>query len=528
MKQPFALVGIILILILNITGCNEAPRDRVTISPFQGVSVVAEEEEPEELPIPQRPSGAVIFNSEACGCKDGAPITLGNCAGVCAGKPNTATATLYLSTQVTAEIELSDLQNLLGWCTLELIDPNTGSAVAGQTNPSCVLEAKSESGAITTLNFAPTTNNEFSVDITSLAEDVTYRLTIIETTSGATSTTKQIRIVSEPLEESVAGPLQLTPVTQYTCMNVLTSSDNLGTYYEDSSRIYFYFIPETRPDPLPDGVANLYCHDVFTWGTTDRGNERLEETPGVFTLWSKWDPRFYNLNNTGSDYDINDILQQKVIDQGFNLSTAPSVFFPFEWFGEPEVTISDSGDSSADSSSTGGSGEAQKEILGYYMTPWVDQETFKAYCPKTEHYNSDNQLFRAMREVVGVETEGIYVAKKEGVDNSTYILVRETLLKQIWFYVENGNNIEPNNDTIVGKKIQFYWPADTSTPFIKKSHQSTYTVYSAQELQSQGDSSGGVSGTSQANNSASGSGGGASSYPPHDKRIGCVPVTSDE
>ena len=517
--------GIIFIFLIGFVGCNEVPRNRPTFSPLQEISTAVDEEEQKELPIPVRPDGAVIIESEACGCKDGVPITLGNCVAFCAGRPSNSTATLYLSTTVTDEIELTNLQNLLGWCTTELIDPNTGSTVAGQTNPSCILEAKSESGAVSTLNFTPTTSGDFSVDVSSLAEDVTYRLTIRETTSGASSNTKQIRIFSEPIDEGVSGPLRLTPVTQYTCMNIVTSQDNVGLYYEDASRIYFYFIPETRPDPLPEDIANLYCHDIFTYGTTDRGNERLEETPGSFTLWSKWDPRFYNLNGIGSDYDINDILQQRVIDQGFNLSATPNIFYPFEWFGEPEVSVDSSGTSTANSTSTDGGGSAKSETLGFYMTPWVDQTTFKAYCPKTEHYNSDNQLFRAMREVVGVETEGLYVAKKEGVNNSTFILIRETLLSQIWFYVENGQNIEPNNDTITGKKIQFYWPADTSTPFIKKSHQSTYTVYSATELQEL--SSGGVSSTSQANNGASGSAGGASSYPPHDKRIGCVPITSD-
>ena len=54
-----------------------------------------------------------------------------------------------------------------------------------------------------------------------------------------------------------------------------------------------------------------------------------------------------------------------------------------------------------------------------------------------------------------------------------------------------------------------------SSPFVRKSHQTVFTVKSAQELANGGN--GDVS-TDQQN--ADGS---ANTYPPHDKRIGCIP-----
>jgi hypothetical protein len=144
------------------------------------------------------------------------------------------------------------------------------------------------------------------------------------------------------------------------------------------------------------------------------------------------------------------------------------------------------------------------------MTPWIDQTTFRAYCPKQAHYFSSNQLFAAMRDIIGVDTEGLYVAKQEGAID--YILVRESLLKQIWFYIENGQHIEPNNNTIVGKQIQFYWPADVNSPFVRKSHQQLFTIKSANELS-----------TGTASTSQQSSNGSPMSYPPHDKRLGCIP-----
>lgn len=516
MHKFYQLFNTLIFGIFFLVSCNVTPpRDRPTISPLQNVGVVPEEEIVEES-IPTRPDGAIVIQSNICGCKNGVPITVGNCASVCASKAKSETSFLHFSVTPSAEVTLSDLRDLFGWCNTELIDPNTGTAVEGQTNPACVLEATDENDSKLSLNFSPISgSDQVSVDITALSQDMTYRIRIVETTSGASSNTKQMRIISSNDETSTNGPLALMPVTQYTCMSVTTSSDQVNLFYDDASRMFFYFIPETRPDPIPQGIVNLYCHDIFTYGETDHGDERLEETPGVFTLWNRLDPRFFNLNATGSELDINDIIEQKVKDMGSTLSSTPNIFFPFEWFGSPEIV-----DSSGTDEATG---SPKSDVLGFYMTPFIDKDTLKAFCPTQDHYFSNNALFKAMREVVAVDTEGIYIGKKEN-SSTTFVLVRESLLKQIWFYKENGINIEPNNDTISGKKLQFYWPADTSTPFIKKSHQSTYTILSSDDLKNL---NGAGSNTSQATNNANSSSGTSANFPPHDKRIGCIPVTEN-
>ena len=84
-------------------------------------------------------------------------------------------------------------------------------------------------------------------------------------------------------------------------------------------------------------------------------------------------------------------------------------------------------------------------------------------------------------------------------------------LKKIWFYKENGTHFQPNDNTVAGKKVQFYWPADPDSPFIKKSHQRTYTVKRPDEL-----SCDGTNVQDNANDATN-------TFPPHDKRIGCVP-----
>jgi hypothetical protein len=497
---------------LLIISCDEVPRDRPTFnySNLAGNGNGLIPPLPETLPIPTRPDNEVYFKSGHCGCKESKPITLGNCESFCASK-NVLEPTLYLEVEVSAAISgRQDIGSFYNWCKKELIDPNTGEAVA--TNPDCVIYAKDEAGATGQLTITKLSqgSNKLEINISNLDNNKTYRLEIVEVTSGATSQTVQVRKYVTPPVEVIGGPLWTMPVHQYTCMLRGVSPD--GIFYDTAQRTHWYFTSETRPEKLENGIVNVYCHDIYQFGTTPINNPLLEETPGAYTLWSNWDPRFYddpapekvNTADLRSRLRINQYLLRRVEEAGFSMAQAPSLFYPFSWPNGPAVT------SGNNNNSSNNSGSNDPTNLGWYMTPWIDQTTFRAYCPKQAHYYSNNQLFAAMRDIIGVDTEGLYVAKQEGVTD--YILVRESLVKQIWFYIENGQHIEPNNNTIVGKQIQFYWPADTNSPFIRKSHQQLFTIKSATELA-----------TGTASTSQQSSNGSSIQYPPHDKRLGCIP-----
>lgn len=508
--KKLTVLMIISFYALMLVSCDEQ-RVRPTIN-FNEQSVTDEttdektdeEKEAERLAELARPDNAVKIQSDFCACQNAKPIILGNCSSFCATK-NTQDPILYLNVSVTEEIsEREDLGTFVNWCTKEIVDPVSGESIA--TNPQCAIEAKDSDGNSGQLNLAKTISGNtqsVEVNIATLDFDKTYRIRIVETGSGAGSSTVQIRKKSTPVNDPVGGPLWTVPIQQYTCMNITIAEDGASLFYEAAARIHFYFNDETRPEPLSSEFVNIHCHDIYTYGTTPINNPLLEETPGAYTLWNQWDPRFWDTD--GDDQpQINQLIQQNVIDQGFQLDNPPNLFHKFQWYNGPNVSSA---------SSSGGSTSAAPELatLGYYMTPWIDQTTFKAYCPTSTHYDSNNQLFRAMKDLVGVNTEGLYIAKQEG--SSDYILVRESVVKEIWFYLENGQHIEPNNNTITGKQIQFYWPGDPNSPFVKKSHQTVYTIKKASEVG--GDS---VS-TDQQNSSGT-----SSNYPPHDKRIGCVPV----
>ena len=150
------------------------------------------------------------------------------------------------------------------------------------------------------------------------------------------------------------------------------------------------------------------------------------------------------------------------------------------------------------------------------MAPWIDQTTFRAYCLNSTHYNSANPLFKAMRDIIGVDTEGIYVGVKapetvidrDGVAlqaPNDYIFIRETDLKKVWFYMKAGVPTVPTDTNVASVPVYFYYPLNLASPFVRTSTQKIYQVKGATE----------IAGQSTAAT--------AGNYPPHDRRLGCIP-----
>ena len=197
-------------------GCENIPRGRDSIAQLESKITSDEDEEVEDVDLSvERPSGAVVIQSDFCGCSQGEPITFGNCEAICDNKPNDENQTLYFNVELTNEITLDEtFGNVFGWCNAQLPDEN-GEAIVGT---GCVLEIKDENGSTQSIAFEPENNNStsFSVDIGGLNDNTTYRVTIVEQTSGATSTTFQFRKFSDLLESRKRGPLQIEPVNRHT------------------------------------------------------------------------------------------------------------------------------------------------------------------------------------------------------------------------------------------------------------------------------------------------------------------------
>ncbi|MCK5074294.1 MAG: hypothetical protein KAQ98_12765 [Bacteriovoracaceae bacterium] len=418
-----------------------------------------------------RPDGEVYIDKSFCACANGEPFIINDCSSFCSGKSST-TPTLYVNVTVGTNILLNEnLKNLKGWCENSMPDSD------GNFAPSCVLQLFDGVSTLSVqLNF--TGDNSFTTDLSQMAKNKTYVAAIVETESSAKSETFQLRAVSDSQNTGDNSPLKIMPISQYSCIQrngQILTGDN---YYLDMARIHYYFPSNTMPPSLPPGNTFLFCHDINTYGENDGPLfPRLELVPNALALWDKTDVRLYDTNPQNSVLDINDIIKDRLLDE-YNVSSTISIFQPFIYNYAPSAAFSSSSESSI--------------LQGYYMQPWIDSESKLGFCPKQQQYNSSTPVFKILKEIVGVDTEGVYFAKREAMSLTNtdgtvttapddIIIIRETLLKKIWFYYENGQHFVPD-DTIAGQRtIMFYYPPDENEPYTRKSYQKIYTVYNPTE-----------------------------------------------
>lgn len=515
----------VIFIFLTLVSCldSQVQRGPVSLSDYNSTNNSSDgtddDTDTTDLPIPTRPSSAVIIESNQCACQAGEAKSLGNCAQICAEKSGTNdnVLRLFFEVSLTEAITLDTYEDLSGWCSTPIIDPNTNQPV--NESPNCSMEFKDTNGSIVSVPITPNREQtELSLDLTAanLNANETYRVTLVENTSEARSTTVHLRLLDTQIEDNIGGPLAAMPVTEYTCMIRQTSNDDSSgkTYYDSLNRFHFYFIPATRPEPLKEStvLSSLFCHDIQKYGTTPINSPLLEEdgTQEKFNVWNATDPRFYNLDGDPSGrMKVELLLQQEMRNLGQVVDEAPRLFYELQW----PSGINDGDVSNNDNNGGQTATSTINSTLGYYMTPFLDTNTYTAYCPTRQHYYSSTPLFKAMKEVVGLDTEALYAAKQDNACD--FLLISETKLKKIWFYTENGQNIKPTDSTVRNKKIQFYWPADENSPLIKKGHQRVYTLKAANEIN--------CSNAPSVQDGAQDSSGASTNYPTHDKRIGCIP-----
>jgi len=446
-----------------------------------------------------RPDGEVFIKRDFCSCLQGKADIINNCEGFCAGKASITTPTLFGSVDVGPTIQINSLLgNLHNWCTIELPDTN-------QPAPNCVIEAF-DGLTTNTLDITTFSNsNAFQANLTSLAKNKTYVAVIKETGSGAQSNEFQIRRVDPPEDnnEDTTTPLKIMPVSQYTCLNrtgslqdgtqcgELSGSDEI---FNCGTREFYYFASNNAPPPMPPGAHFILCHDPQFGKDDSPLHPRLELIPQHIAMWDQSDIRFADQNGD-SRPDINQMIQDRLANE-FGVTRTINIFGLFTWPNKPATS--------------GGSGTPPN--VGFYMQPWIDSQTGRGFCPKQEQYNGNDPTFKIMKEVVGVDTEGIYLSVKqpEASDQqeggNKLQLIREGLLRKIWFYFENGQHFVPDDITASQKTIMYYWPPDVNDPYVQKSTQKIYTVRAPEDINSNGASSGLVT-----------------TVRPPDKRFGCVP-----
>lgn len=455
-----------------------------------------------------RPDQEVYIDGKnLCVCKNGKPHILKNCKAFCETKPNTANAILYGETTLSSNV-LINFGSLHGWCNNEI--PNSSNS-----GPSCSLKVKKEDGSSEDLTVAITANsNNFTATVEpALSIDTNYILSIKENASGSESVEEQIRLADfiDPDENPNIGPLAWTPITRYACLfRTAEVTSNIPSFIS-YARQHYYFTEQEKPVHILPNRPLIRCHEGFTDGGGNRDNddplfERLSQKAVSFALWSKNDSRLRDKDLDGVvDLNLELITEfERLTGQ----SNSGDRFFPFSWRVRPPD----------------GHPSAKLEAsLGFILRPYVvENENFRGECPTQIHYQSNNTEYQLLGDFIQTDTEGLYMAESDAYvsqisnsDGSTteeivtdIMLIKESDLKAIDFFEENGERFPPNELAIGNKTIHFFFPFDKTTPLLQKDYQKRYTVKFPDEISRDG--------TTLDDGIKKG-------IQPSDKRFGCIP-----
>ncbi|MFG1492366.1 hypothetical protein ACRXCV_10315 [Halobacteriovorax sp. GFR7] len=489
---------------------------RENIEASAGVCITAPE-------VIARPSDSVFIDDDFCICKNQkvASVTSGaSCAATCQEKTATV-ATLYGTVTVGPKIkDDANLQNLFGFC-------NNSIDNGAQNPPSCQLVATDIDGRRYTADlktYQGTNIFEANLEATTVNFGEAYTFHIEETGSGvenAKSDYEQFKLFEPGDDDEYEGNLKIKLISQYTCMIRATATssnyDPRDQIYLDTVRKHFY-MPVDYPTPyLPPGVSDtIFCHDYIKTGQNDDAPQfpRLELVPDHFSLWDVNDVRFIA---DGENRKVDFLIKDRMIEMGANVSGTKTYFAPLETCVAPNVSVEDGGFPEACSGAESGLIQS-----GLAMIPFFTDNSGRAICPGYTEYNSSNIEFKALGEIIGTPTEGLYFAKgprevidlgdgnKQEIKPADVMFIREGQLKKIWFHLTNdGIHYKPTSDT-QSQPTYFYWPADEDAPYVqKRGYQKLYQVMHSSELASSGYT------TSI-----------PTTIKPLDRKMGCIPVTS--
>ena len=461
-------------------------------------------------PTRLRPENSIFVNTNYCSCLNRKPDIENNCDSFCRMASETDFGpTLYGSVNLSEKlINDQEYGTLDRWCNNEI--PGT----KGFT-PKCVLRVDNgNSKEDLDISIGPNSNH-FMVNLNVLKMNVTYVAKIVETGSGtnnASSDEFQIKRVSPQSSAIFTGPLTITPIDQYVCITKTGEFDpNTRSNYFNLTATNHYYYKKRNGAPIGPSDDFLYCYDRNQFGPTDKISfPRLDLVSRTFYLWDQFDARFSDTNGDGI-MDINNLIDTEMLNR-YGLQVSTNYFVPFKWPTSPLISFD------------GRNGqEDQIPTLGYFMKVFLDPNTGLGKCPTQEDYFGTDTTYEPLRGIVGLDTEAIYIGvrKKETLTNPDasktefpldIIFIRESKLKRIWFYFENGLIVKPDEIALSQKMVHFFYPPspDYTDPFVQKSYQSLYTLIDRDSF------------NSYAPNIA---------YyladeglPPHDKKFGCVPT----
>jgi hypothetical protein len=422
--------------------------------------------------IAGRPDAAFSFKDTSCVCRDDKAMSKGDCVNTCHGKNTKGADVLFADFDVTSSITNGPLKNVKNWCYKYLL---------GDTAfPKCAVEATDELGKKSLLQtFSFPKNNSLSVDVTTLEDDHNYTFRLVEQTSKTASFPYDVYIF-----DPVGVPLKQSALSQYSCIPRNTEV-----------HLHFYY----SAPKIPGAVNGTFvCHDTTSYGPVDRPEfPRFENISSVATLWGAQNSLFFDNNGDGV-LDVNEYYASKAKEYGGATKGHVRLFGNLTAPGTLENNTE--------------AGNLSFRTLGFVMSYWVDAVTFTSYCPDEDDFASGKPEYKAIKDIVGTNTEGLYVADRSESEMHDYLFVRESDLRAVWFYMKNGVPTKPTEDIIPFQTIYFHYPFNKKDPYVKSPNQKIYRLRSVQET-----------GTLTSLQAFIGSSGEMISYPAHDKKIACVP-----
>ena len=478
-------------------------------------------------PAPITRSSEVQILNNFCGCWDSHSDILGDCETFCQ-EQNAPAPTLFLNT-ILGPQALQQFNNLGQWCESKLTDQ--------LSDPHCFLHVENAQGEAGDLPIKYSSKNSFNVNISALRYGQVYlaQLVVIDS-QGVVAQSTSIQFQRRryiDLTGPAQGLLKISPIAQYRCLANWINILGQQVYYQNVSDQYFFYPPSVNPSPLPLSVTwptatsfnphyqYYLCHQLHVPAQGQYGSDlsvyrdhsllpRMNLVPNAFWLWDANDLRFFKTIN-GKDLDIN-LLIKKQLEQEFGSSSSINLFQELTWATGPAISAEQLGNYRSSYRPT--------NLIGIIMQPWLNPQTQLSYCPSFQDLQQKLPLMQVLRSYTG-PTEGLYLARRESTSwigaNGQYltslpdlVLIRESWLKEIWFYQVNGQVVSASELTARKFPIYFYWPANPQSPLIQNSAQQRYQLITPDELSS-------IEAPALER----------TSYPSSDKRLGCIPSTGN-
>lgn len=235
-------------------------------------------------------------------------------------------------------------------------------------------------------------------------------------------------------------------VFQYTCLifggSIASNGDVTRTSF---ARNYLNFLGDRLPDPITNNPFYV-CHDEQTYGSEDSYEyPRLEQTPNVTSLFSRYDTRFA-VGGTGKPI-INSIIDERMSKE-YGIESRSDIFRSYR-------ITSDS--------------------YGFLLIPFVNLKTHEYFCPSSEY--SDNPYIKIITDYTA-ETEGLYLGEVErqvvkiptgSREVVATLLVTESKIMKYGFFLRDGVKHRVSLASLIETDtVMFYYPySDSMDPLVK-------------------------------------------------------------